>query len=133
MRGVSKRFGEIQALDDVSLDLIPGEIHALLGENGAGKSTLIKVMTGVVQPDIGDILIDGQKVHIGSAFDAQTYAVAAIYQEPMVFPDLTVAENIFIGHRDRGRIVNAAGCARRPRRCWPASMSTSTCMPRPRR
>ncbi len=106
MRGVFKRFGEIQALDDVSLDLIPGEIHALLGENGAGKSTLIKVMTGVVQPDIGDILIDGQKVHIGSAFDAQTYAVAAIYQEPMVFPDLTVAENIFIGHRDRGRIVN---------------------------
>ena len=106
MRGISKRYGEIQALDDVSLNLAPGEIHALLGENGAGKSTLIKVMTGVVQPDIGDILIDGQKVHIGSAFDAQTYAVAAIYQEPMIFPDLTVAENIFIGHRDRGRIVN---------------------------
>ena len=106
MHGVSKRFGEIQALDNVSLDLVPGEIHALLGENGAGKSTLIKVMTGVVQPDIGDILIDGAKVHIGSAFDAQTYAVAAIYQEPMVFPDLTVAENIFIGHRDRGRIVS---------------------------
>ncbi len=54
----------------------------------------------------GEILIDGQEVHIGSAFDAQTYAVAAIYQEPMVFPDLTVAENIFIGHRDRGRVVN---------------------------
>ena len=64
MRGVSKRFGEIQALDDVSLALIPGEIHALLGENGAGKSTLIKVMTGVVQPDIGDILIDDQKAQI---------------------------------------------------------------------
>ncbi|MEA2027013.1 MAG: sugar ABC transporter ATP-binding protein [Chloroflexota bacterium] len=106
MRGISKRYGEIQALDDVSMDLIPGEIHALLGENGAGKSTLIKVMTGVVQPDIGDIFINQQKVHIGSAFDAQTHAVVAIYQEPMVFPDLTVAENIFIGHRDRGRIVN---------------------------
>ena len=106
MRDVSKRYGEIQALDDVSLDLLPGEIHALLGENGAGKSTLIKFMTGVVQPDICDIHIDGQKVHIGSAFDAQTYAVEAIYQEPMIFPDLTVAENIFIGHRDRGRIVN---------------------------
>jgi rhamnose transport system ATP-binding protein len=106
MQGVSKRYGEIQALDDVSLDLVPGEIHALLGENGAGKSTLIKVMTGVVRPDIGTILIKGEPVHIGSAFDAQTYAVAAIYQEPMVFPDLTVAENIFIGHRDRGRIVN---------------------------
>jgi len=106
MRGISKRYGEIQALDDVSLDLLPGEIHALLGENGAGKSTLIKVMTGVVQPDIGDILIDQRPVRVSSAFDAQTYAVAAIYQEPMVFPDLTVAENIFIGHRDRGRIVD---------------------------
>ena len=112
MRDVSKRYGEIQALDDVSLKLFPGEIHALLGENGAGKSTLIKVMTGVVQPDIGDILIDGEKVHIGSAFDAQTYAVAAIYQEPMIFPDLTVAENIFIGHRDRGRIVDRGAMRR---------------------
>jgi rhamnose transport system ATP-binding protein len=106
MRGISKRFGEIQALDDVSLELVPGEIHALVGENGAGKSTLIKVMTGVVQPDIGQILIDGRPVQIASAFDAQTYAVAAIYQEPMVFPDLSVAENIFIGHRDRGRVVH---------------------------
>jgi rhamnose transport system ATP-binding protein len=106
LRGISKRFGEIQALDEVSLQLVPGEIHALLGENGAGKSTLIKVMTGVVQPDVGEIRIEDVPVHIGSAFDAQTYAVAAIYQEPMVFPDLTVAENIFIGHRDRGRIVD---------------------------
>jgi rhamnose transport system ATP-binding protein len=106
MRGISRRFGEIQALDDVSLDLFPGEIHALLGENGAGKSTLIKIMTGVEQPDIGEIRIDGRPTRIGSAFDAQTYAVAAIYQEPMVFPDLTVAENIFIGHRDRGRVVD---------------------------
>src|SRR5687768_2474985 len=58
MRGISKAFGSIQALDDVSLGLIPGEIHALLGENGAGKSTLIKIMTGVEQPDIGEVLID---------------------------------------------------------------------------
>jgi rhamnose transport system ATP-binding protein len=106
MRGISKAFGSIQALDDVSLELIPGEIHALLGENGAGKSTLIKIMTGVEQPDIGEILIDGEPRRLSSAFDAQTYAVAAIYQEPMVFPDLTVAENIFIGHRDRGRLVD---------------------------
>jgi rhamnose transport system ATP-binding protein len=106
MRSVSKRYGSIQALDDVSLTLLPGEVHAVLGENGAGKSTLIKVMTGVVQPDAGEVLVDGRPVRIGSAFDAQSYAVAAIYQEPMIFPDLTVAENIFIGHRDRGRIVN---------------------------
>jgi ABC-type sugar transport system ATPase subunit len=110
MRGVSKRYGSIQALDDVSLSLAPGEIHALLGENGAGKSTLIKIMTGVVQPDVGEILIDGKPVRIGSAFDAQTYAVAAIYQEPMVFPDLTVAENIFIG-TDRV-IINRRACVR---------------------
>ena len=106
MRGISKRYGEIQALDDVSLELVPGEIHALLGENGAGKSTLIKIMTGVEQPDLGEIRIDGRTVQMRSAFDAQTHQVAAIYQEPMVFPDLTVAENIFIGHRDRGRIVD---------------------------
>jgi rhamnose transport system ATP-binding protein len=112
MRGISKRFGEIQALDDVSLELRAGEIHALLGENGAGKSTLIKIMTGVVQPDLGEIHIDGELVQIHSAFDAQTYAVAAIYQEPMVFPDLSVAENIFIGHRDRGRIVSRGAMRR---------------------
>jgi rhamnose transport system ATP-binding protein len=106
MRGISKAFGPIQALDEVSLELLAGEIHALLGENGAGKSTLIKVMTGVEQPDVGEILIDGEPRRLASAFDAQTYAIAAIYQEPMVFPDLTVAENIFIGHRDRGRIVD---------------------------
>ena len=124
MRGISKAFGATQALDDVSLELIPGEIHALLGENGAGKSTLIKIMTGVQQPDVGEILIDGEPRRLNSAFDAQTYAVAAIYQEPMIFPDLSVAENIFIGHRDRGRIVDrrrmrargggGAGAPRRP-------------------
>ena len=107
MRGISKRFGEIQALDDVSLDLLPGEIHALLGENGAGKSTLIKVMTGVVQPDIGDHPHRWAARSTSAAPSTpRRFAVAAIYQEPMVFPDLTVAENIFIGHRDRGRVVN---------------------------
>ena len=103
VRDVSRRFpGGVLALDDVSLDLLPGEIHALLGENGAGKSTLIKVMTGVVQPDIGDIYIDGEKVHIGSAFDAQTYAVAAIYQEPMVFPEPVIS--ISVKPKDKGSV-----------------------------
>ncbi len=86
----------------------PGEIHALLGENGAGKSTLIKIMTGVEQPDSGEILLDGQPVRIGSALDGQALGIAAIYQEPMVFPDLSVAENVFISHRDRGRIRRPA-------------------------
>ena len=106
IRSVSKRFGSTQALDGVSLALQPGEIHALLGENGAGKSTLIKIMTGVQQPDAGDILVDGQPVRIGSALDGQALGIAAIYQEPMIFPDLSVAENVFIAHRDRGRIVD---------------------------
>ncbi|MCY7420078.1 MAG: sugar ABC transporter ATP-binding protein, partial [Chloroflexi bacterium] len=106
MRGVSRAFGSTQALADVSIALHGGEIHALLGENGAGKSTLIKIMTGVQQPDTGDILIDGQPVRVASSQDAQRLGVAAIYQEPMIFPDLSVAENIFIGHRDRVHIVD---------------------------
>lgn len=106
MDHVSKTFGATQALEDVSLALQRGEIHALLGENGAGKSTLIKIFTGVQQPDSGEIRIDGAPIRVTSPQDAQRLGVAAIYQEPMIFPDLSVAENIFIGHRDRGNIVN---------------------------
>jgi rhamnose transport system ATP-binding protein len=105
MRHISKRFGSTQALDDVSLELYPGEIHALLGENGAGKSTLIKIMTGVYQPDAGEILLDGRPIRIGSSVEAQAHGVAAIYQEPMMYPDLNVAENIFITHTGRGPLV----------------------------
>src|SRR5574337_1889665 len=102
IRNTSKRFDTTQALDDVSLDIHPGEIHALLGENGAGKSTLIKIMTGVHSPDQGEILLDGKSIRISNTVDAQGYGIAAIYQEPMIFPDLSVAENIFISHRDQG-------------------------------
>jgi rhamnose transport system ATP-binding protein len=106
MDHVSKAFGATQALDDVSLALQRGEIHALLGENGAGKSTLIKIFTGIQQPDSGEIRVDGVPIQVSSPQDAQRFGVAAIYQEPMIFPDLSVAENIFIGHRDRGKIVD---------------------------
>ena len=105
IRGVSKRFDATQALDDVSLALHPGEIHALLGENGAGKSTLIKIITGVHQPDRGQISLEGARVTIASAAEAQRMGVAAIYQEPLLFPDLNVAENIFISHQDRRSVV----------------------------
>lgn len=105
MRHISKRFDATQALDDVSLSLYPGEVHALLGENGAGKSTLIKIMTGVYQPDSGEIVLDGRPVEIPNSTKAQILGIAAIYQEPMVFPDLNVAENIFISHADRGPLV----------------------------
>src|SRR5271154_2512426 len=106
IRGVAKRFDATQALEDVSLSLHAGEIHALLGENGAGKSTLIKIMTGVYQPDRGEILLAGQPVAIGSAAEAQRHGIAAIYQEPLLFPDLNVAENIFINHQGRGAVTN---------------------------
>ncbi len=106
MKHISKRFDMTQALDDVSLTLYPGEIHALLGENGAGKSTLIKIMTGIYEADQGEILLNGNPTTIHNAIDAQTHGIAAIQQEPMIFPDLNVAENIFISHRDRGRIIH---------------------------
>ena len=94
------------ALSDVSFDVVPGEIHAIVGENGAGKSTLIKIMTGVYQPDGGEILWEGKPVSIRNTQAAQTLGIAAIFQEPMVFPDLDVAENIFISHRDRGTFMD---------------------------
>jgi rhamnose transport system ATP-binding protein len=105
LRHVFKRFDMTQALDDVSLDIYPGEIHALVGENGAGKSTLIKIITGIYRPDLGEILLDGQPVQVNNSQEAQALGIAAIYQEPMIFPDLNVAENIFISHQDRGPIV----------------------------
>lgn len=106
IRDISRRFGNTQALDGVSLRLYPGEVHALLGENGAGKSTLIKIMTGVYQPDSGQILLDGRPVYIGSTLAAQRLGIAAIYQEPLMYPDLNVAENIFIAHAGRGPFVD---------------------------
>ena len=99
IRNIGKKFDTTQALDGVSFDIFPGEIQALLGENGAGKSTLIKILTGIHQPDRGEVVLDGRPITISSAVEAQAYGIAAIYQEPMIFPDLSVAENIFISHR----------------------------------
>ena len=104
--GVSKRFDMTQALKAVSLSLQEGEIHALVGENGAGKSTLIKILTGVEQSDEGEVRVEGRTVHLANAQEAQARGLAAIYQEPLVFPDLDVAENIFITHRDQTMLVN---------------------------
>lgn len=106
MRDISKSFGGTAALSEFSLTLEPGKIHALVGENGAGKSTLIKTMTGIYQPDSGEIVIDDRPVTFRGTADAQRAGVAAIYQEPMVFPDLSVAENIFISHQDRPKLIN---------------------------
>ena len=104
--GIAKSFASTVALADVSLELMPGEIHALVGENGAGKSTLIKIMTGVHQPDEGALRLGGDPVSITDPQAAQRFGIAAIYQEPMVFPDLDVAENIFISHQGMGALVD---------------------------
>ena len=102
---VSKSFGSTRALSGVALDLRPGEVHALVGENGAGKSTLIKVMTGLHRPDSGHLTMDGAVVELRNAADAQRLGIACIYQEPLVFPDLTVSENIFMGATGGRRLV----------------------------
>jgi rhamnose transport system ATP-binding protein len=98
LKHITKTFPGVRALDDVHFDLKRGEIHALIGENGAGKSTLIKVITGVYQPDAGQILFDGAPVEIRSTADSQRLGIAAIYQHVTCYPDLSVTENIFIGH-----------------------------------
>jgi rhamnose transport system ATP-binding protein len=91
---ISKSFGGVRALDRVSFELLPGEVHALIGENGAGKSTLIKIITGAVQPDDGDIHIMGRRIEQNDPGISRSLGIAAIYQQPALFPDLTVAENI---------------------------------------
>ena len=102
---ISKRFDMTQALEDVSLKMYPGEIHALVGENGASKSTLIKILTGLQQADQGELRLSGTLVKISNSQEAQAYGITAIYQEPLLFPDLDVAENIFISHQDQGFFV----------------------------
>ncbi|HVO98175.1 MAG TPA: sugar ABC transporter ATP-binding protein [Bryobacteraceae bacterium] len=91
---VSKAFSGVKALRDVSFELRPGEVHALIGENGAGKSTLIKIITGAVQPDAGVIKVRGEAVHHMDPRVSKALGIAAIYQQPALFPDLTVTENI---------------------------------------
>ncbi len=97
MRGINKSFAGNAVLADVHLSARAGEVHALVGENGAGKSTLMKILAGVYQPDAGEILIDGQQFHFARPSDALRSGVAMIYQELSLAPDLTVAENIFLG------------------------------------
>src|ERR1017187_1634784 len=95
----AKRFGAVRALEDGSITLNPGEAHALLGENGAGKSTLVKILAGVYPADGGHVTLDGQSVRFSSPIDAREAGISVIYQEPTLFPDLTVAENIFMGRQ----------------------------------
>lgn len=99
LKNISKRFSGVEVLHQVSFSLKRGEVHALLGENGAGKSTLVKVVTGVHQPDGGEIYLNGTQTHFSDALDARKAGIAAIYQELTLFPDLDAAENIFVGRQ----------------------------------
>jgi rhamnose transport system ATP-binding protein len=102
LSGISKRFGATAALSDVSLDLLPGEVHALVGENGAGKSTLVKILAGVHRPDEGSIRLEGVPARIAGPAHSRSLGIAVVHQEPRLFPDLSVAENVFIGHAPSG-------------------------------
>ena len=105
MKNITKHFGGVKALTDVSLEVKRGEVHALMGENGAGKSTLMKVLSGAYQKDNGEIIIDGQVAKINAPRDAKELGVAVIYQEFMLAPDLTVAENIYIDKLSDGKAI----------------------------
>lgn len=107
MEGISKSFPGVQALKNVRFDLRAGEVHALLGENGAGKSTLIKILCGAYRKDSGHIRLEGRDLDVNNPADARRYGIGTIHQELMLVPDLSVAENIFLGRepvRARGRI-----------------------------
>jgi ribose transport system ATP-binding protein len=97
VRNISKEFPGVRALDDVSLQLHPGRVVALLGENGAGKSTLMSILSGVIAPDRGEVKVDGHAVCFGSTRDACAHGIVAIFQELSLIPNLTIAENIFLG------------------------------------
>lgn len=104
LRHASKSFGRVRALGDGSLALWPGEVHALLGENGAGKSTLVKLLAGVYQPDSGELLVDGRARVFANPAEARDAGLAVIYQEPTLFADLSIAENIYMGRQPRDRL-----------------------------
>jgi len=105
----SKSFGSVRALEDGSIELYPGQTHALVGENGAGKSTLVKILAGVHRPDSGRLLLEGRELRLHGPADARDAGIAVIYQEPTLFPDLSVAENIFMGRQPlaAGRRIDA--------------------------
>jgi rhamnose transport system ATP-binding protein len=103
LKGITKIFPGVKALNKVQFQLKPGEVHALMGENGAGKSTFIKVITGVHHAEEGEMFLNGKKVDFKGPRDAQAAGIAAVYQHPTSYPDLTVTENIFMNHEIKKR------------------------------
>src|SRR2546421_4740968 len=103
MEGIDKSFGGVHALSGVDFELEAGEVHALVGQNGAGKSTLIKILSGALIPNAGTIRIDGQVVTLSSPADGLRLGIGTVYQDPLVYAELTVTENIFMGRELRAR------------------------------
>src|SRR3954452_904147 len=101
LRNVSKRFPGVRALDDVSLTIRRGEIHAIIGQNGAGKSTMINVISGMIAPDGGEIAVAGRSVRIDSTRAALELGIATVYQELSLLPNLTIAQNLALGREPR--------------------------------
>ncbi len=99
--GIVKRYGHVVALDGADLELYPGEILAIIGDNGAGKSTLIKALSGALQPDEGELRLDGERVHFRSPRDARRAGIETVYQDLAVAPALDIASNIFLGRELR--------------------------------
>ncbi len=116
LSGVSKSFPGVRALDDVSLELYSGQVTALIGENGAGKSTLVKTLTGIYQPEQGEIRIDGMVVTLPTPHSAFELGITAIHQETVLFDEMSVAENIYLGHSPKNRFGMIA---------WPEMFSKS--------
>ena len=132
--GVSKAYDGIRALKDVAFELRAGEVHALVGENGAGKSTLIKILTGAVARDAGAITFRGQPIVQSSPHLAKSLGIVAIYQQPTIFPGLTVAENISFGFEETRpwRRVDWKGRYRRAERLLQQLTPRSSYAPMPR-
>ncbi len=97
LQGISKRFPGVLAVDDVSLDIYPGEVHVVAGENGAGKSTLMKLLSQVERPSRGTVILNGQPVHFNGPRYAQSLGIAMVYQEFALAPHLSIAQNMFLG------------------------------------
>ncbi len=127
LRGVSKRFGATQALEDVGLRLAGGEVHALCGANGAGKSTLARVLSGRLRADQGEIMINGVVVRIGRARDALRHGICMVTQETTLAPDLSVLENIMLARLGLSGRLHWRAFVARPSGLWPASAARSGC------
>ena len=131
LRSITKEFPGVRALDGVSFDLEEGEVHALCGENGAGKSTLIKILCGFYPSGTygGEILLRGQPVHFRTLKAAESHGIALIAQELALVPELSVAENLVLGHEPVARAASSTGTRWRPTPRPPSPASGSTSIP----